>query len=169
MAVVAVLAASFGLRVGREPNPCNIALAEEAMRICFKLRDEDGHKFKLIAQWEIAEALRDLGYERYITEEVKQRPDGTYLGTKEIYDDALEIFQMLGCVKFVAVANPFMHLFVVRRMATQHFSVLKEKVRWIGFDRESDQWWCRSWWQLVAYSLMTLTGYHGFGGMQAKA
>jgi len=119
MAIVGVLAASFSLREN-EPNPCNVRLAEEAIRICKELI-EQGHTPVLGAQWEIGLALQKKGeysentwghfieVKGWAYYEIGQYDDGRYLGTKEVLDEAMPFFKEMGVTRFVGVANPFIH------------------------------------------------------------
>ena len=165
MAKVAVLALSFSLR-DEEPNPCNVRLAEETQRICRDLLGE-GHAAVLAAQWEVGLALPRQNRWPYL--EVDPRNDGKYLDTNEVFAAALEFFRAHGATRIVVVANPFIHQPYAYWLAHKHFRPMWRRVRWIGFDRQSTQWWCRSWWSLVLYTLRTALGFqHGHGGRQAK-
>ena len=169
MTTTAVLVASFSLREGNEPNPCNRRLALEALRIYWELVEE-GRKPILIVQWEVGLALRLLGQGRLIYKEIGQLEDGAYLGTKEIFDVAVGLFEDRGATEFVGIANAFIHQPYLYWLARRHFRLVWKRVRGIGFDSDSDQWWCRSWWQLLAYTgYGFVTGAHGHDGRQAKA
>ena len=182
MARVAVLAASFSLRE-EEPNPCNVRIAEEAFRICDELIAK-GHTPFLVAQWEVDLALDQLrtaiDYGDYLSREevfgngvvpylgsVSQPDDGSYLGTKELYDAALPLFKGQECTHFVGVAQPFIHQPYLYWLARGDFKLLWKKTRDIGFDPESTQPWCRSRAQFAHQSVRLLLGNeHGYNGRQ---
>jgi hypothetical protein len=178
MAVVAVLVASFSLREV-EPNPCNVRLAEEAVRICDDLVAA-GHTVVIAAQWEVDLALQELGtFSEYddATElhragawlymKIDQYDDGRYLGTKEVLEEALDFFQEYNATEFVAVANPFIHQPYVYWLARKHFKLRRQRVRQIRFDPESAQWWCRSWYQFAWQTVRLALGVrHGYAGRQ---
>ncbi len=180
MAIVGILAASFSLRE-EEPNPCNVKLADEAVRIYRELIKE-GHQPVLAAQWEIGKALRKKGYIRetadglvmeinhYPYQEIGQYDDGRYLGTKELLDEAMLLFNDMGVTQFVAVANPYIHQPYTYWLAYRKgLKLAWRDVRWIGFDKQSTQWWCRSWWQFTYQTIrLTLGMPHGHNGRQEK-
>lgn len=183
--VVGVLAASFSLR-DEEPNPCNQRLAEETFRICDELLTQ-GYLPVVVAQWEIDLALRELrtarGFGRLSRREALQKnitvyagsigqyDDGRYLGTKELLDEAMPLFKEYGATRFVGVANPFIHQPYLYWLARgTKLKLMWRRVRWIGFDRQSTQWWCRSWWQFAFQTIRLALGVtHGHDGRQAQA
>lgn len=181
MAIVAVLGASFSLRE-IEPNPCNIKIAKEAVRICEKLTKQ-GHIPVLVVQWELDLALSELGkliegcsWKEIIHQGgwaysvIGQYDDGRYLGTGELVNEALPFFEEFNATHFVAVANPFIHQQYTYWLARKHFKLMFRKVKWIGFDKESTQRWCRSWWRFAYQTVRLALGLsHGHDGRQAKA
>lgn len=180
MEIVAVLGASFSLREN-EPNPCNIRIAKEVIRICTELIAQ-GHTPVLAVQREVGLALHELGstsegeWQYFIDNggwayhEIGQYDDGRYIGTKDVLDEALAFFEEFGATRFVAVANPFLHQQYTYFLARKHFKLMWRKVRYIGFDKESTQRWCRSWWQFAFQAVRLALGIeHGHGGRQAKA
>lgn len=167
--IVGLLGASFSLREGQEPNPSNLQVASEVYRIYKELRDED-YKVWIVLQWEVAVAWRQLGYpEGLITAEIGQLPNGDYLGTREVYDEAREIFEQMGVAYFVGVAKFFIHQPYLYWLARKDFRLIWKRTRGVKFDRQSDQWWCRGPLRLILYTLRALTGAHGYNGKQAKA
>lgn len=164
MATIGIIAFSFALRNDAEPNPCNVRLAKAVERIETKL-EKEGHKVIVIAQWEIARQLaRDHEKADRV---VHQLPDGKYLGSKEVLDAAVPVLKDRAIRTVVPVAQPFLHLFLVKRsIKAKGYEIRNEEIGHIGFDKKSDQWWTRSWWQLVIYSGLTILGYHGFNGQQ---
>jgi hypothetical protein len=167
MAIVGVLAYPFSLREGQEPSLSNVKLAEETIRICNELKAQR-HEVRLVPSWEVKEALVHLRKKSLVYHFIDQLKGGKYLGTKEMFEAALPILEQAHISRLVVVANPFLHLQYARWLARRHFLVVKMKIRWIGFDKHSDQWWCRSWWQLTVYLVGSLFGRHGFNGRQAK-
>lgn len=184
MEVVAVLVASFSLRE-EEPNPCNVRLAKEAIRICDELVAE-GYMPLLVTQWEVDLALRQMGTfaeyeplsESQIVEDriipyggtIGQMADGRYLGTREVYEGALELFRHYGCTAFVGVAQAFIHQPYLYMLARKDFRLIWKRTRGIGYDKQSTQWWCRSWWQFAFQAFRLMAGSkHGYKGKQAKA
>ena len=180
---VAVLVPAFALRKV-EPNPCNKRLAREALRICESLV-KDGYHPVLVVQWEVELALKKLGkfdeYDQITTDMVcsqgvieyggtiEQRADGGYLGTQEVLDDALTLFREHRCTSLVVVANPFIHQQYTYWLARKSGLKLKwKRVKWIGFDKQSTQWWCRSWYQFLWQTVRLAVGLeHGYKGRQA--
>lgn len=181
MAIVGVLAASFSLEE-QEPNPCNMRLGDEAIRVCKQLI-EQGHTPILAVQWEIGLALQQKGtieegeWREFIQsggwayEEIGQDEDGSYLGTKEVFERALPFFKKLGATRFVGVANPFIHQPYLYWLARGHgMKLMWRHVRWIGFDKQSTQWWCRSWWQFAYQTVrLALGNEHGHNGRQEQS
>jgi hypothetical protein len=180
MANVAVLGPSFSLREN-EPNPCNILIAEEVLRICHKLAQE-GHNPVVVNQWEVGLAFRSHGtllerdsHKELIASgawpylEIGQYNDGRYLGTKELINEALPFFAKFNATHFVAVANPFVHQQYTYWLARKHFKLMLRRVNWIGFDKESTQWWCQSWWQFAFQTVrLAFCLPHGYRGRQVK-
>lgn len=178
---VLVMVPSFSLR-DDEPNPCNVRLAEEALRICYELFNI-GYVPVLVAQWEVDLALHqqreavsfiDLTLQRVFEERiiiyagsVSQPEDGSYLDTKEVYEKAKQLAEEYECTYFVAVAQPFIHQPYTYWLARKDFKLIWKRTRWIGFDKQSTQWWCRSWWQFLYQTVRLLTGAkHGHDGRQ---
>ncbi len=169
---VLVLAASFSLRE-EEPNPCNWRIAIETMRICRDLRDR-GDIVVLVAQWEVGLALRRLISAERLAEygfmEIGQYADGRYLGTVELYQEAKSYADVVGASHITAVANPFIHLPYLYWLARSDFELRFRPIRWIGFDSRSTQWWCRSWYRLLYYTVkVAVFKDHGHNNRQAQA
>ena len=135
-----VIGLSFALRVGQEPNPCNVKLANEFERVICLLRSQ-GHDVASVAQWEIAISLT-----WFPLKVVNGHRDGiSYLDSDEVILQAKEVFEFWGGVdEVVIVANPFIHLQGARSKAKSFgLKVRKLAIRWIGFDKKSDQWQTR--------------------------
>ncbi len=165
-AIVGILALSFSSR-DEEPNPCNWQLARETLRIYHELT-YDGHDVVLAAQWEVARAIRRLEQRPPEVHEITLSKDGRYLGTREVVEQAKPFLRQQGVSKLVIVANPFIHLSYARWLARRHaFKSMRRHVGWIGFDKESNQVWCRSWWRFSVQSTQLLFGkQHGYAGRQ---
>lgn len=140
---IGVIALSFALRAGREPNPCNINLASETERVVDLLRAE-GHKVVTSSQWEIALRLKAERI-NLISVVTKHRDGVSYLDSDEVILQSVDAFEAQGGVdEVVIVANPSIHLQGARSKARGFgLKVCKVPIRWIGFDKESDQWWTR--------------------------
>lgn len=138
---IGVIALSFALREGREPNPCNVKLALETERVVALLRTE-GHHVVVISQWEIASNLSWIPEQCIVRE---HRVKGSYLDSDEMLFWAKAFYEKCGGVdEVVIVANPFIHLQGVRSKAKGFgLKVRKVSIRWIGFDKDSDQWWTK--------------------------
>lgn len=137
---IGVIALSFALRVGQEPNPCNVKLARETERVVDLLRTE-GHDVIAISQWEIALALN--WFPMHVIN--KHRDGVSYLDSNEVILQAKEVFERWGGVdEVVILANPFIHLQGARSKAKVFgLKVRKVAIHWIGFDKKSDQWQTR--------------------------
>lgn len=70
-----------------EPGPVNAALAREALSIVAR------HSVPIVAQWEVARVLNDLGATDVVTVEPDQAPDGSvvYLSTAGVIDKGLSL------------------------------------------------------------------------------
>lgn len=179
MAIVGVLAASFSLRI-EEPNPCNVRIAEETIRICRELT-ASGHTVILAVQWEVGLALQQIQsltyvmpeeklYSGWLYFEVGLYEDGSYLGTKELYEDVRVFLKTQGVTHFVGVANPFIHLQYLYWLARKDFKLMPRAVKWIGFDKESTQEWCRSPLKFAVHTLRLALGKsHGYNNRQAAS
>lgn len=141
----------------KEQNPCNVSLALEAYRIFTEEQQNTGDKVIMVAQWEVAAGLRAaLGlhlYAPYVVE--KHRQTGEYLDSREVMAQAADIFRGCGITEVIVVANPFLHLYACRQIVHEFgFTPIKRKVRWIGFCKDSLQWWTRGPIRCLAYSVM---------------
>ncbi len=148
---IGVIALSFALRVGREPNPCNMKLARETERVVALLRAE-GHHVIVVSQWEIALSLSWIT-ERCIVRE--HRVKGNYLDSDEVILQAKAFFEKCGGMdEVVIVANPFIHLQGARSKAKGFgLKVRKVPIHWIGFNKESDQWQTRGPMRAFVYTV----------------
>lgn len=138
---IGVIGLSFALRAGREPNPCNVKLARETERVVALLKAE-GHQVVVVSQWEIALSLPWVPAWCVVS---GHRTKGSYLDSDEVIFQAKTFFDKCGGVdEVVIVANPFIHLQGARSKAKGFgLKVRKVAIRWIGFDKESDQWQTR--------------------------
>lgn len=139
---IGVIALSFALREGHEPNPCNVKLARETERVMALLKAE-GHEVVLVSQWEIALALNWVPM--YVVR--NHRNPESYLDSDEVILQAVTIFDSTdpgGMDEVVIVANPFIHLQGARSKAKSFgLKVRNVLIRWIGFYKKSDQWQTR--------------------------
>ena len=90
-----MVAWSFG-QAEKEPNPCNVLLGIEAYRILKEEEKNTGEEVVLVAQWEVAAAIREIiGFPvPYVVE--KHRHEGECLNSKEVMAQAADIFLNLG-------------------------------------------------------------------------
>jgi hypothetical protein len=123
---------------------------------------EDGRAV-VVAQWEIARALETRGVA--VDRVVGPRADRGYLGSEEVWADAKSLLQDRGISNVVLVAQPFLHLPKVARLARlDAFAVIPFKVDAVGFDNTSEntQWWTRGPIRLAAYAILQmLAGVRG--------
>jgi hypothetical protein len=140
---IGVIGLSFALRAGQEPNPCNTNLALETERVVDLLRAE-GHEVMASSQWEIALSL-NADHANVVCVVTKHRDGVSYLDSDEVILQSKEAFDFRGGVdEVVIVANPFIHLQGARSKAKSFgLKVRKVAIRWIGFDKKSDQWQTR--------------------------
>ena len=133
---------SFALR-DREPNPCNILLAQAARRIIDGQEESD--TLVVVAQRTVALALRQLGVS---IEHVVVKREG-YEGSEGVTDQAAVVFRRHRVTEVIPVAQPFLQLTkcleLVRKngFRTPSFFRLCRMIGWIGFDPWSKQPWCR--------------------------
>src|SRR3989344_5860315 len=139
---IGVICLSFALRKGQEPNPCNMKLARETERVVALLRAE-GHDVMTVSQWEIDLVLGHPVDKLHIVRNHRVR--GSYLDSDEVILQSMEAFDLAGGIdEVVIVANPFIHLQGARSKAKRFgLKVRKVFIRWIGFDKKSDQWQTR--------------------------
>lgn len=146
-----------------EPNPCNIRLGLETVRIARKYPEH-----RITAQWEVATWLRSRG--ETVDRSVELREDGVYLDTRGVWKAARADFKAAGITDVVLIAQPWMHLHLglARHYAKQDgFHVIRERVQPIGFD-DSDlnsQEWTTSGPKLLVYTVKKILkrdgGHHG--------
>lgn len=125
----------FGWR-GRyfEPNPCNIRLAEEAVRIAEN--EQEFAKVIPVVPWHVASQLQPLGLRPGLV--VGSLADGCNVEHYVLWQAAKKYFGSQGVRNVIPVAQPFLQLRGVKRMiATDGFSVISRRVRWIGFDNHT--------------------------------
>jgi len=155
---VGIVGFSFGL-AEKEPNPCNVRLAEETNRILQEELDK-GNEVVAVVQWEIAKALEGLELR---PDHVVNPKEGIYLNSDMVMAEAASVFKEQGITEAVVVANPFLHLAACQVLVRKKgFTILKRRINRIGFYKESLQWWTRSPLNLVLYAVcMKLTGKRG--------
>lgn len=169
----AVLVPAFAQRAHGEPSPCNERLAAHTVRICGDLA-QLGHTVVLVTQWEVDQVLRQTDGKQALlhknvvyAEPVLPNEHGDYLVTRDVYYAARQEFSKYNPTYFVAIAQPFIHRLYVNMLAGKDFTVRSCCGIRVGFDPKSTQWWCRSWWQLLAYTILTGLGMkRGHAGRQ---
>lgn len=143
---------SFALRK-EEPSPCNVRLAKAVERILSKA--ERATDVLVVSQWEVAKQLKADGI--CVDLVVEKNEDGSYLDTKDVWDQAKVLFQKKGVVTVIPVAQPFLHLTKVKQLIhSDNFIVdvtYLTDIGQIGFDGESLQPWTRSSFQLLWYAV----------------
>lgn len=150
---IGVIALSFALRAGREPNPRNEDLARETERVV-KLLKGEGNEVLTSSQWEIALCLNPIQI-NLICVVAKHRDGVSYLDSDEVIIQSMAAFKMLGGVdEVVIVANPFIHLQGARSKAKGFgLKVRNVAIHWIGFDKKSDQWQTRGPMRAFVYTV----------------
>jgi hypothetical protein len=145
--MIGIVAFSFALREGYEPSKCNHELARNVTRLYKKY----GGKSVIVAQWEIALALKALNVP--VTHVVHRKP-GVYLDSNQVMFEASEVLLKQCTTRVIPVANPFIHLIKCKMLVRGYgFKLCNEHITWIGFDRESDQPWTRGPLRLVLYMI----------------
>jgi hypothetical protein len=155
---IGIVGFSFGL-TDAELNSCNIKLAEEIMRISSE-QVYIGNKVIVVAQWEIAKALKYLGLD---IEHIVNRNEGIYLDGDMVMAEETSVFKAQEIKEAIVVANPFLHLATCQEIARKSgFEVVKEKIKQIGFCKDSLQWWTRNSLFLITYGIrMKILGKRG--------
>ncbi len=158
MEKIGIVGFSFGL-TNIEPNSCNARLAEEIIRILSE-QVHIGNKVVVVAQWEIAKALKYLGLD---LEHIVIQKYGLYLDSNMVMVAATSVFKAQEIKKVIVVANPFLHLAACQEIARQQgFEVVEEKIKQIGFCKNSLQWWTRNPLFLIFYGIrMKILGKRG--------
>jgi len=156
--VIGIVVFSFGNRgPDLEPGPCNKRLGQAVAEIA----SNANLSFFIVAQWEVARALESLGIDCQI---VGSDPE-SYLDTETVWAHAQKSFLDVGVRSIIPVAQPFVHLFAVRRLiARDHrFSVQALPIPVIGWDRSSlnRQWWTRGPVRFLFYSALRLAHVPG--------
>lgn len=141
----------------KEPNPCNQKLAEEAKRIAEKeKRNSNGNEIKVAAQWETALGLKNLRIEpdKIIC---VHRKKGAYLDSEEVTAQAVEYFKKQKITEIIPIAQPFLQITKCRWLIKKAgFVPLKRKINWIGFYKNSLQWYTKGPIRSLIYALMQL-------------
>lgn len=161
--VVGIVVFSFGSRgPDLEPGPCNERLGGAVAGIA----SNESSSFFIVAQWEVARALASLG----IDCEVVNSDTESYLDTETVWAHAQKSFREIGVRSVIPVAQPFLHLFAVRRLIAQdhRFSVQAGPIPFIGWDRSSlnRQWWTKGPVRFLCYSALRLAHVPGVGAIR---
>ena len=142
---------SFALRE-EEPSPCNVRLAEATERILAKAKRLGD--VLVVAQWEVAKKLEQDGVRVDLV--VTPNTDGSYLDTKDVWNQAESLFQKKGVMTVIPVAQPFLHLSKVKQLIHADNYVVDvtylSLIGRIGVDKKSLQSWTRSPFQLLWYA-----------------
>jgi hypothetical protein len=160
-----IVAFSFALRtVEEEPNPCNIRIAEEVERLSTEELDRIGASIPVVvAQWEVARKLKQDGYK--VDHVVERNPDGTYLDSEGVWEQAKQVFEERGIRVVIPVAQPFLQMTKIKRMIKDDgFVVADRKIKWIGFDNDprNTQPWTKGPISLLVYAVrQVLSGSRG--------
>jgi len=106
----------------------------------------------VVVQWEINLAL-PLGTVGYSV--IEHRTPDEYLDSEEVMAQATEVFRKNGITEVIVVAQPFLQLTKCRKLARNTgFTVIKKKIRRIGFYKDSSQWWTRGPIRLLTYAVL---------------
>ncbi len=164
---IGIIGFSFALEPS-EPNPCNQRIA---YRIKLIAEENPDTEFLFGNQWEVDLALKWVGLTSDLVVELPE--DGSYLGSKEVWPIVRDqLFIPNGITEVVPVAQPFLQLPMVSKMIrADGFTVISPemKLREIGFDKNSIQWWCRGPARTAAKAVMLKLGFqHGYHGMQSS-
>ena len=148
-----IVAYSFGFRE-KGYTKSNEALAREVDKIYGK------YKYAIIAQKEIA----DLSKSKKVFVVKRHRKRGEYLDTMEVTSQAVEFMKKHEFSRVLLIAQPFLHRAECRRLLKKNgFLVVVPKIRYIPFDRESDQWWTRDNLRFLIYAILQkTTGRKGY-------
>ncbi len=171
---IGIIALSYAKRA-EEPNPVNHRLAYIVNTLREKLSDI-GLSTVTVSQHEIALALyRDP--DLIVTQDDATNLDRNgdlYLSSQDVINKAVELFREKNINSVVVVANPFIHLDLVKSLLNKEagLRVLDYKIEPVGFDSSplNLQWWSKGPVQFTAYLAIQafgkLTGRNlrGIGG-----
>lgn len=145
----------------KEPSKCNIRLAKTVERIIA----EENYPLIIVSQWEVARQLTTDGV--CVDHIVELRPDKSFLGSEQVWQEAMELFRNKQITEVIPVAHTFLHMVKIKYLIrTSGFKVINRKIDWIGFDKNSTQWWTRGPISLLLYSIFQIFGLHGHFGKQ---
>jgi len=170
-----VVALSFAKRSEKdEPGPVNIRLAKIVAAINDELQ-QGGEPTILVTQWEIARYLdaHDEPTDFIVDQDdASIKPGGKkYLDSGDVLRVAFAVFSHHKVTDVIVVANPFVHLWMVRgKVRAAGFTIMKTRVPWVGFDRSSQnlQWWTKGPIRLLVYTAIQVVGKltnHTFNGI----
>lgn len=155
-----IMAFSFGLGPNNSPGATNKALAAIIKAIC-----EKDSRFPVFAQWEIADALREIG----ITENFRAVIKNGYLNTEGVLEQFIDEFKRRNTsVKSVIVVAQPDHFYRCRRLVekqglTAILPALVPPKPWLsfgcddwGYDPTSEQDWIRSRPRFLLKELLSL-------------
>jgi hypothetical protein len=151
--IIGIIGFSFALSK-KEPNPCNRKIAREIKRL-MEEEQEKGNKVVIVAQEEIAKAFEEemgLCLLHIVSSEEK-----VYLDSNMVMSEAAKIFRNYGINKVIPVANPFLHLQMCWQLVRKSgFHLIIKKIKWVGFCKDSLQWWTRNPLFLIFYTVRLL-------------
>lgn len=151
-----------------EPNPCNQALAAGVE--CAMINHLDNAT--VIVQWEINKQLQQDGYKSDLVV-LPEDARSEYLDTQDVWNKAKILLNKEGIKDVIIVAQPFLHLDVIKAMIRKDGFVIKEykNPHYVGFynNKENLQWWTKGPLRFLMYAVFVkLTGKNGFGEKHVK-
>jgi hypothetical protein len=131
---------AFGLRNDeQEPGSCNRRLARISEHIAINYAGE----VLTVAEWPVARQLKADHFEPAIC--VKRPKDGSYLSSTHVWQTAADYLAEQGVQEVILVANPYLQLRGVRHLTRgSGLTIVPQKIGYVGFDKQSHQWWSRS-------------------------
>ena len=146
-----------------EPNPCNQALAAGVEYAMVNHPDD----VTVIVQWEINLQLQQDGYRPDLVVSSEDARAG-YLDTRDVWNKAKVLLDKEGIKEVMIVAQPFLHLDVIKAMIRKDGYLVKDykNPHHVGFynNKENLQWWTKGPLRFLMYAVIVkLTGKNGFG------
>ena len=161
-----IVAFSFGSRgPDLEPGPCN----ERLGRAVADIVADRSSSFFIIAQWEVARALKSLG----IDCETVGPDTESYLDTETVWAHAQKALLEAKINIIIPVAQPFLHLLAVRHLIARDrlLSVQRRCIPSIGWDKSSlnRQWWTKGPLRYLCYSTLRLAHIPGLDTIRRRS
>lgn len=160
---VGIVAFSFGHRLlNQRQSPTNIVLAAEVDRLIDK--EPYNQPPLVVAQWEVSCSMDHVNH-KIVAERFAQEG----LSSGDVWDEAQYHFRKAEIREVIPVANPFLHLAYVTEMIERDgFQVRRERIKRIGYDPDSTQWWTRDPLRWMAYVALRKMGYERAGQKQYR-